>query len=146
MALALESDFAQAAAVANKPQDEALKRKLWLSIARHIIQQKPAGSGKQNGADQTVRYMRPNSENHSSCCAPAVCVPLAILIRTSCGNRLARSTCQLQVLHCEKHYCRLCVISIDGALLPRRCTCSAAEPLQALHAICQTLKGDVAAT
>ena len=58
MALALESDFAQAAAVANKPQDEALKRKLWLSIARHIIQQKPAGTGKQSGTDQTVRCVR----------------------------------------------------------------------------------------
>ncbi len=137
MALALESDFAQAAAVANKPQDEALKRKLWLSIARHIIQQKPAGSGKQNGADQTVRYMRPSVLRFTAVAVLQQSVfSSATLIRTSCGNMLGRSTCQLQVLHCDKHYCRLlCVISIDGAVVPRRCTCSAAEPLQALHAI-----------
>ena len=105
MALALESDFAQAAAVANKPQDEALKRKLWLSIARHIIQQKPAGSGKQSGTDQTVRCGRSTgvrTQSQQLLCFSSVDCSVS-LTWTSCGKKLGPSTCQRQLLLCDKH-------------------------------------------
>ena len=118
VALALESDFAQAAAVANKPQDEALKRKLWLSIARHIIQQKPTGSGKQSGTDQTVRCVRSNGLGIPAVAVVWQSVFSATVIWTSCGDKLAASACQLQqawpMTHRSQH--RLCVISRSWCL------------------------------
>lgn len=41
--LALSFDMALACATANRPEEEpALKRSLWLTIARHIVQQHPS--------------------------------------------------------------------------------------------------------
>lgn len=41
--LALSFDMALASATANRPEEEpALKRSLWLTIARHIVQQHPS--------------------------------------------------------------------------------------------------------
>lgn len=41
--LALSFDMSLASATANRPEDEpALKRSLWLTIARHIVQQHPS--------------------------------------------------------------------------------------------------------
>ena len=41
--LALSFDMSLACATANRPEDEpALKRSLWLTIARHIVQQHPS--------------------------------------------------------------------------------------------------------
>ena len=59
VALALTFDGELAASIAQQPsEDEALRRKLWLAIARHLIGQGAADGGPPEVRPGLVRAMR----------------------------------------------------------------------------------------
>lgn len=66
VAEALQVDVELAMVVANRPQDEpALQRKLWLSIAKHMIAQQP----KPGAGSQAVRSRVPSISSHIVHCS-----------------------------------------------------------------------------
>ena len=73
--LALTFDMSLASATANRPEEEpALKRSLWLTIARHIVQQHPSQDQVSHASMQI--YSRQSCVHIRSCTMCAALISL----------------------------------------------------------------------